>query len=97
MDILLIALATWRISSLVSAETGPFWIFSNFRAWIADKAKDGNKLFLTLEEGIQCIWCVSVWFSLIGALLLDGNYIVNVLAISALAILFDSILGKLNG
>ena len=95
--LIIAALATWRISSLLARETGPMWIFSNFRAWIEKKSLTGNKFFISLFEGIECVWCNSVWVATIIAILMPGNYILNVLSISAGSIIIDSALGRING
>lgn len=96
MDIILAALATWRIASLLARENGPMWIFSNFRVWLEKKAKK-SAAFASLFEGIECVWCNSMWFAFFFAFFVEGNYLVNWLALSSMAIIIDSLIGKLNG
>ena len=47
-DLLLLALATWRISNIIALEHGPARLFSRLR-------EGKYKAFLS------CIYCVSVW------------------------------------
>ena len=49
LDLLLLALATWRLSHMISREKGPYLIFQSLRT----KAPLGG---LT-----SCIYCLSVW------------------------------------
>lgn len=54
MDIitfLVLSLAVWRVSSLVTKEDGPFEIFADIRA------KGG--------ELLNCLWCFSIWGGLV--------------------------------
>lgn len=81
-----LALATWRIASLLVAEDGPFHVLLKLR----ERTTFGGLL--------DCIWCVSVWIAplalaawLAGAAeaVTVGQFGVLVLAISAGAIAFD--------
>jgi len=50
LQLIILALATWRISSLITDEGGPFQIFERWRN------------FATNYTGLfDCIWCFSVW------------------------------------
>lgn len=51
-------LATWRISSLILYETGPFRIFLRIRTWIGVYKPGEVK---GLRELFSCMWCLSVW------------------------------------
>lgn len=63
------SLSTWRLSSLLVAESGPFDIFDHIRAR-AGVAYDSNNLRLpyhqqsTLAQLFTCVWCMSVWVGL---------------------------------
>ncbi len=50
-------LATWRISSLVFREAGPWNIFVHIRTVIGSTGVGASLL--------SCLWCVSVWVGLI--------------------------------
>lgn len=50
---LIASLATFRLSLMVSKESGPAWMFLRLRRSVP---KDSS-----VKEGIQCQWCVSMW------------------------------------
>jgi hypothetical protein len=88
INIVLLALATWRISSLFARESGPFDIFAKFRKLT------GAGMF---ARGLACVWCNSVWFGLLFAAL--SIYSVNILSyifvalsLSTTSIIIDEIL-----
>ena len=68
MNIFLMILATWRISSLLTFEDGPFDIFLNFREKLGIfdiLDKDGNTItevpLRFVPQMFGCIWCISIW------------------------------------
>ncbi len=78
LDALALILATWRLTSLLVQEDGPFQVFARLRD--------------TLPHGglLTCIWCCSVWTAaLLYLLYLYIQWPVWILAISAGAILYD--------
>lgn len=94
-----LGLATWRLSSLLIRERGPFDVFVFLRAAAGVEHDDAGGPIAwpdtTLGGLFACVWCMSVW---IGLLLLGvwtwggfvgGFYCVG-LALSALAILIDT-------
>lgn len=66
---LILSLSTWRLSSLLVDESGPFDIFDHVRAR-AGVAYDSNNRQLpyyqqsTLAQLFTCVWCMSVWVGL---------------------------------
>ena len=56
-DLLIFSLATWRISSLLVHEDGPYAIFRRIRERTEHMKIE---LFWAL---FQCVWCTSVWVS----------------------------------
>lgn len=52
LDLLLLALATWRLAYLLVKESGPFGFMARIRAWS------------TLGGLLTCIYCASVWTAL---------------------------------
>lgn len=50
------ALATWRISAMVTDEEGPFSVFERLRSWAPMGGKWG-----WVGRGVYCLWCVSFW------------------------------------
>lgn len=61
---LLLALATHRLSTMLTQETGPGRMFERLRRLVKRKSTNGSGL----KEGISCPWCVSVWFGAIFAI-----------------------------
>lgn len=73
--VLIIAiLATWRLSAMLSYETGPFNIFIWFRELFGIVHNDfGEKVGvpeLFFAELLDCVWCVSVWVGFVVAVAL---------------------------
>ena len=59
----ILMLATWRLTSLVVNEHGPFSVFERLRHLAGVRydeygARDSNRLFGRL---LICVWCASVW------------------------------------
>lgn len=52
-EFLLGALATHRLSLLVSKEDGPYWILSKLRKLPPPRS--------STRQGLNCLWCVSVY------------------------------------
>jgi len=49
------ALAVYRLAKMIAEETGPFKMFTRLR----ESTPEGSNL----REGIQCIFCVSMWIA----------------------------------
>lgn len=71
MDIIILILATWRISSLLVDELGPFEMFDRIRYRLGVRYNDKNIPYARneLAELFTCIWCMSVWIGLLIAIL----------------------------
>lgn len=80
-DMLILALAAWRLAYMLVYEEGLFEVFDRIRR-VANNWEQAGKL-------LSCVWCCSVWTAA-GMLLLwqfgVGRVIVYALALSALAI-----------
>lgn len=102
VDVLILSLAVWRISSLVSSEQGPWAMFEKYRQWMGVYyAPDGTLIPPNNQLGklIACPWCNSVWFSIIAVVLyvLFSTLIVWIalpLAMSAVAIIINTIVAE---
>lgn len=70
MDFLILALATFRISSLIADEEGPFGLLEWLRSLVGGKRDEGGKTYGTnaFSKGVTCLWCNSPWIG--GALTL---------------------------
>lgn len=96
---LILSLATWRLSSLFAREKGPFDVFTWIRKKIYTRTVYNlmRALFITLNDGLSCMWCNSVWFGLLLAPIISTNpleWIIMGLALSTVAIIVEE---KLNG
>lgn len=98
---LILALATWRISSLLVNEFGPYKILERLRFWLGvrydeDLNRHGNNEFAEL---FTCIWCLSVWVGLAMTMafwLLPNltTWLAMPFAFSAVAILIDKAVNR---
>lgn len=69
--LLILALATWRLSSLLACEDGPADILVKLRLRLGVKYDKESKPYGTngLAKGIICVWCSSIWIGAAWALL----------------------------
>lgn len=68
MEFIILALATWRLSSLLTEETGPGDIFLKIRelAGITHMEKEVYEIpEKFLPELLSCIWCASIWIAIL--------------------------------
>lgn len=82
------SLATWRLSYAIVKENGPLMVFARLRARLAASQRRSGGLF----DLISCIYCVSFWIGLVGALIVSSNVFEWVgygLAFSAVAVLIE--------
>lgn len=65
MDFFILALATFRISSLVAEEDGPFGVFEGFRKTVGVRRDEKGENYGTnnFSVGLVCIWCNSIWIA----------------------------------
>lgn len=80
-DIVIAALAVWRLSYMLSHEAGPWDVFIRIRE------KLGNSV---LGRAMDCVNCMSVWFALL-IFVPGAEYVALVLAISALSVFWSLI------
>ena len=64
LEIVVLILATWRVTSLLVWEDGPFEVFARLRKWLGVRYNDRNIAYGTnwLAKGVVCPACASVWF-----------------------------------
>lgn len=84
----LLSLATFRLTQLISKEDGPYNIFSNFRFWLV-KNSEKNKTIQTISDGVHCPYCLSVWLSFI--IMLMPDIIIKGLAIAGVVFFLEEI------
>ena len=100
---IILALAVWRLSSLVAREEGPGQIFDRFRHAVGVRyTEEGEVYFLNnFAKGVSCPLCNSIWFGAVASL---SYYIIGwsavlaciawALALSALAAVVDEIVNN---
>ena len=103
MDLVVLILAAWRLTSLLSSEAGPFAILDRLRH-AAGVRYDSDGIPFGLNElarGLVCPWCLSVWvgvgFGLVWLLWPSVTMFVALpLAISGGAVLVHTIIERLE-
>jgi len=98
LEFVVLALATWRIASLLAQEAGPFDVFPRLRkvtgvTYDADGVPHGTGV---IAEGITCIWCNSMWVGIVVALAWwlapdIAFWLALPFALSACAVLIDGV------
>lgn len=99
---ILVALATWRISSLLVKEDGPGEIFEKIRVKAGVRYDEYSRPYASsvLAGILSCIWCCSVWVSFLTGIMLKprnfADYLIKSLALSASTIIIDEVIEKFN-
>ena len=97
MELMLIALATWRVSSLLVFEEGPFLVLVKMRSLAGvyyDEFSEpqGRNVF---ARALLCVWCISFWVA-IGFTVLYfygvAFWVALPFALSAVAIIIERII-----
>ncbi len=101
MDVLILALATWRLTSLLVSEDGPLEVFAKLRHLCGVRLDEQSCAYGTnwLAKGLCCVFCVSTWTGFVWAALYLwlGQGIVWLalpLALSAGAIVIQSFVNR---
>lgn len=63
MDFVLLGLGTWRLTSLLVEEDGPWDIFARLRHRVGVRYSENSQPFgkNVIAEAFTCMWCASVW------------------------------------
>lgn len=57
-------LATWRLTSLICYESGPFDVFEKIRWHVGVYFEDEQGVSLTFwGRLLSCLWCTSIWIA----------------------------------
>lgn len=100
IEFIVVAMAIWRVSSIVAREDGPMDIFSKFKTRVLDISEDerlqisGRKMLNSFYRGLNCMWCNSVWFSAIASIFISISFvewIVITLSLSTLVIMIETV------
>jgi hypothetical protein len=103
--LIVLTLATWRASSLLTYERGPYALFEKLRylSGVRPDAHSRDMPTTELAEGVLCLWCNSVWFGILFTLLSCLVGVVNwrwaislPWALSAGAVLTQDLIEKLE-
>jgi hypothetical protein len=89
-ELLLAALAVWRVTHLLHAEDGPWDAVARLRGWVGDGF---------LGRVMDCFYCASLWVALPPAALLATGWLHFALlwpALSAAAIILERVRGALR-
>jgi len=70
VDLLILGLAAFRLSSLFANEHGPLDLFGRIRRLAGARYDKQSREVPTTElsRGLMCVWCNSVWFGIALAL-----------------------------
>ena len=99
VQFLIMAMAVWRVSSIVAREDGPMDIFPKFKTRVLDLSEDERlhisvrKMLNSFYRGLNCMWCNSVWFSAIASIFISNSFkewIVVTLSLSTVAIMIET-------
>lgn len=92
LEFLVLALATWRMTSLLVWEDGPFEVFVRLRHRLGVRYDERSERYGSnwFAKGVVCPACASVWFGALWAgaywLWADVWWLALPLALSALAV-----------
>jgi hypothetical protein len=66
LNLLLLGLATWRLSSLLVNESGPWDMFASLRHMAGVRFDDLSQPYAESMLGnmLMCVWCSSLWVGL---------------------------------
>lgn len=103
IDLVLLSLASWRLTSLIVQEDGPFDIFIKIRLWLGVAYDQNSQPYgkNVIARGILCMWCASVWVSFVSSFFSEYSvnihtFVINWLAISGGVILIESLLAAIH-
>lgn len=72
-EFVVLCFATWRISSFLVNETGPFDVFMKMREAVGITHDEDKKVAVIperfLPQLLSCMWCTSVWVGFMWVLL----------------------------
>lgn len=70
-ELLVLLLATWRLTSLIADEDGPWYMLERLRHRLGVAYDEHNVRYgrNELARGLLCPWCLSVWVGAFWALL----------------------------
>lgn len=94
-EFIVFALATWRVTSLLVWENGPFEVFAKLRHGLGVRYDESSVAYGTnwFAKGVVCPACASVWFGIgwaIAYVLWEPSWLIALpFALSAGAMMFE--------
>lgn len=95
---IIMALATWRVSSILAREAGPGEVFDRVRHALGVRYDELSNAYGENEfaKGVVCMWCNSIWVALTLVLLYIACgdaflFVIMPLSLSALSIFLESL------
>lgn len=87
LDIVILILATWRLSSLLSnpEDDGPWEMFGKFRHLVGVRLDEATGIFYgknVVAQGVICVWCVSIWIGI--AIAISYNFFPSIVVMASL-------------
>ena len=108
VELIVFGLATWRVSSLLVDEVGPFRIFLKLRQLVGIQHDVDDFVSIVpdtfLASLLSCVWCTSVWVGLFWVIMFYVCKITNIVlfaqliampfALSAVAIITSRLVSR---
>lgn len=102
LEFVILALATWRLSSMIVREDGPAYVFRGLRE-LSGITHDESGVVVMIPDGflpqlLSCVYCSSIWVGFIWTVFWVLAPVIAVrfaalFALSALAVVFDRHMG----
>lgn len=101
LELIILGLATWRISHMIVNEEGPYEIFDKLRYKVGVQYTEDLEPFgwNPIAEIFICVYCMSVWVGGVLFLfdaLLGWSWIGIPFALSAFGIIVHEVIGRLQ-
>ena len=97
--ILSLGLASWRLSSLLVTEEGPFGILAKFRSFVGVRYDELSMPYGTnvIADVFTCVWCASMWIGIFFSIIFYINAHLALMlalpfAVSTVAIVIERIM-----
>lgn len=90
IDLLILALATWRLSSLIVNERGPWHVFQHIRERFGIGHDESGLIAVIpptfMGELLTCLWCCSCWVGAAVAVMLYFQPVATIWLVLPLAL-----------
>jgi hypothetical protein len=94
LDIIILALAVFRLSNLIANEDGPLKMFDNLQEKLSYRAQTDGGVWVQAHELVSCPYCLSVWLGVAWAILFytapnASTWLALPFALSAITLILD--------